>query len=85
MLGSNLKVESNANSGMEEKGDRKILILQICEVLLLTPVMVIIIGLFLIPTVLYVYGLQTEQQVRVINLHAMYITYSCTCIWREHA
>ena len=55
------------NSG----GDKtvKISMFQICEVLLLTPVMVIIIGLFLIPTVLY--GLTTELQVRV-NLPCMH-------------
>ena len=61
------------NSG----GDKtvKISMLLICEVLLLTPVMVIIVGLFLIPTVLY--GLTAELQVRV-NLPCMHAWRECT-------
>ena len=59
MSAGDVKVEPHTKSGMDVKGDRtdhqsgKISMLQICEVLLLTPMMVIIIVLFLIPTALY--------------------------------
>ena len=52
--GNNLKAEPHTDSGMDVKGDsEKISMLQICEVLLLTPVMVIVIALFLIPILFY--------------------------------
>ena len=59
-VNNNLKAEPHTDCGTDAKGDsEKISMLQIFEVLLLTPVMVIVIALFLIPTVLY--GLTTQK------------------------
>ena len=60
-----------AESDKDKKGDRtsteskKISMLQICEVLLLAPVMVIIVVLFLIPTILY--SMPPSIQVRAMQ------------------
>ena len=65
-------VQVESYTDVDVKGDKpkseKISMFQICEVLLLTPVMVIIIGLFLFPTILYA---SPPAEVRIIKyMHA---------------
>ena len=78
-MASQVKANYIASDHMHAKGDStvestKATMFRICEVLMLTLVMVIIVGLFLIPTIVYAL---TSVQVRVIYSCKMLRMYAC--------